>query len=33
VIDPEQPYQRLETVYPVLERLVQGDAGAPVAAR
>jgi carboxylesterase len=33
VIDPEQPYSRLEIVYPVLERLVQGDGGAPVAAR
>jgi carboxylesterase len=33
VIDPEQPYSRLEVVYPVLERLVQGDGGAPVAAR
>jgi alpha-beta hydrolase superfamily lysophospholipase len=33
VIDPEQPYSRLEIVYPVLERLVQGDSGEPVAAR
>jgi carboxylesterase len=33
LIDPEQPYQRLEAVYPVLERLVQGDAGEPVATR
>ena len=33
VIDPEQPYQRLEIVYPLLERLVQGDAGVPVATR
>ncbi|MFI5371332.1 MAG: alpha/beta hydrolase [Candidatus Eisenbacteria bacterium] len=32
VIDPEQPYQRLELVYPVLERLVQGDGGTPVTA-